>query len=355
MIANPFYPRYRTFSSSPTRTPGELPSSRLRIIYGANLGITFIFSLCSYILCFTDVLPYSFISTIYFNSSINSILTPYPWTQYIQWFVYASMISTISLHICNSKNKYTMYKLYETAPFLIVLNLLQTISNLFPYKEPTYDLLNLFIIIGMISAIIAVFVKNNMFCEKDEYLKTLAIDIPFTLYYQSNIVNFIFSLNNIFYNSDHSLIYSVDIFTGMMIMLFIFNFGVLIGAKNILQGILFSVLILIYGINTYYYNDTTLHYINDTSIYNIKLSICITFIINFITIVVFATLFYKNLRNSRRDEQKNINLKDPLYNYNDDEKEIVDCEIIDNDSTDGISLNYEEEIKNVNEEIDSIL
>jgi len=240
MIANPFYPRYRTFSSSPTRNPDELPSSRLRLIYGVNLGITFIFSLSSYILCVMDVLPYSFTSLIYFNSSINSILTPYPWTQYIQWIVYASMIFTISLHICNSKNKYTMCKLYETTPFLIVLNLLQTISNLFPYKDTTYDLLNLFIIIIMISAIISVFVKNNMFCEKDEYLKTFAIDIPVTLYYQSNIVNFIFSLNNILYNSEHSLIYDVEIFTGMMIMLFIFNFSVLIGAKNILQGIIFS-------------------------------------------------------------------------------------------------------------------
>ena len=76
MIANPFYPRYRTFSTSPTRNPGELPSSRLRIIYGANLGITFIFSLCSYILCFTDVLPYSFTSTIsVILNTLNGVIT----------------------------------------------------------------------------------------------------------------------------------------------------------------------------------------------------------------------------------------------------------------------------------------
>jgi hypothetical protein len=212
--------------------------------------------------------------------------------------------------------------------------------------------------IAIISIVIAVFFKNNMFCKKDEFMKILAIDIPVTLYYQSSIINLIFSLNNLFYNSGCSLIYDVGIFTGMMIMLFIFNFGVLIGAKNIFQCILFSFLILIYGINTYDYNDTTLHYINDTSIHNIQLYICITFIINLITIVVFAILFYKNLKNSRRHPQyttKNTKLNDPLYNYNDDKKEIVDCEIIDNDSTDGISLNYEEEIKNVNEEIDSIL
>ena len=89
---------------------------------------------------------------------MNSILTPEPWVQYLQWINYAFLFIPISMYIGIYGHEDTKLKLYKLSPYLIALNLIQTMVNLLPYKESLFLGMNLF---GNISLVQEVFDFND--------------------------------------------------------------------------------------------------------------------------------------------------------------------------------------------------
>ena len=157
---------------------------------------------------------------LYTNATNYSILIPNPSIQYIQWITYASFLTPFFMYVWRCGNKETMLKLYDITYFLIPLNLIQTIINLFSYTNPTFYILNFISNISILSILIAIFFKVKHFRRGDEYLKSLSIDFPMTLYYQTCIINLIFTFNQILYDSKPTLIYNENIYFGLMMYYF---------------------------------------------------------------------------------------------------------------------------------------
>ena len=303
MIANPLYSKYKNYKLSPQRSPDEMPSERIRIILGANVGITFFFSLSTYILGFTNLLNYRFNYIVFSNTSSYSILTPPSWTYYIQWINYALLLIPLCMHIWKCGNKNTMLKLYDMAYYMIPVNLLQTMNNLFVYNDSLFYMLSFFSYIAIISITIALFIKEKTFTRGDECLKILTIDIPLSFYYNTCIINVIFILNNILHEIDASFIYDINIFFGIMCTLFICNITILLGTRNIFQSIIYLVLMISYFIktldindinnifNTSSYNSTN---ITENTAYNMKIIITIPSLLTSIMVSFIMHLYYKN-------------------------------------------------------------
>ena len=97
MYANPLYARYRGYSISPPRNPDTLPSERVQNIHCINFILSFLFSISTYSLCFTNIFRDTIINILYSNSTLLSVLTPQPWIQYFQWFAYLSQLPIINL------------------------------------------------------------------------------------------------------------------------------------------------------------------------------------------------------------------------------------------------------------------
>lgn len=312
MIANPLYSKYKTYKLSPQRSPDEMPSERTRIILGANVGITFTLSLFTYILGFTNFLNYRFSYIVFSNTTTHSILTPPTWAYYIQWINYALLLIPLCMHIWKCGNKQTMLKLYDMAYYMIPVNLLQTINNLFAYNEPMFYILSFFSYIAIISITTALFVRENTFVRGDECLKTFAIDIPISFYYYTCIINVIFILNNILHEIDTKFIYDESVFFGLMCILFVCNVAVLLGTRNIFQSFIYLVLMTSYFIKTLDISDiNNINNINDISdifntssnnstnvtenmVYNMRVTITIPSILTSIMVSFIMHLHYKH-------------------------------------------------------------
>ena len=167
MYASPLYAKYKNFKWSPTRNSDKLPSRNSQFIYGVNVAHTYLLSMFTYMLCFTDLLQNTTVDIIYTNASLNSILTPQPWIQYFQWIVYISMLIQLCLYVCKCGNKDDMLALYRASPFIIIINIFQSISNLLPNSEPYYCILNIFMNIIIISLLIALFLQVKIYDYND--------------------------------------------------------------------------------------------------------------------------------------------------------------------------------------------
>jgi hypothetical protein len=250
MLASPLFSKYYD-KPKPDGDINSVPSERNWCLFGVNVGLTYSLSLFTYMLSFAGVLSYDMNTMIYSNNSINSILTPEPWVQYLQWINYAFLLIPISMYIGIYGNEDTKLKLYKLSPYLIALNLVQTIINLLPYKELLFLGMNLFGNVSMMCILISQFIKMKVTDKKDGWVKRFTIDIPISIYYQSCIINTIFLTNQIIYEVEPCYIYDISTFIGLIIILFILNVCVFIVTRNIFKGLLFSILILLYGIYTY--------------------------------------------------------------------------------------------------------
>ena len=134
MLASPLFSKYYDKNNSNNETK-SITYDRKWFLFGVNTGVTYIISLITYILSFTGTLSYNINTMLYSNHSINSILTPEPWTQYLQWTNYVVFLIPLITYISKYENKDTKLKLYELSPYLIVLNLIQLMTNLLPYKD----------------------------------------------------------------------------------------------------------------------------------------------------------------------------------------------------------------------------
>ena len=257
MLANPLYPRYRVFKISPKRDPTQLPSERRQLLHSVNFIISYIFSIFTYSLCFTNILPHNLIDVLHSNSSIISILTPQLWVQYFQWVTYIGQLSIIANYIWKYGNKDTLLKLYDMTPYFITLNLIQSGLNLLSYSIPASYIVNIFGNIGIFSILIALFVKENVFQYGDVFTKFLSIDLPITLNYCSCLINILYIVNELIYYSEETLIYNSNVFSGIMIMLFILNLSILMSVRNVVQHFLYIILVVLYGGNTFNIDEST--------------------------------------------------------------------------------------------------
>ena len=314
MLANPLYARYRVFSISPKRDPDTLPSERMRLLYCVNFILSFIFSITTYSLCFTNIIKDSITDVIYTNSSMLSVLTPQPWILYFQWFAYLSQLTIIVNYIWKYGNKDTMLKLYDMSSYFIILNLIQSGVNLLSYSSPVSYVLNIFSNIAIFSILISLFIKEHVFKYTDTFTKFLSIDFPLTFNYFSCLINLIFSINEIIYYSDKSLIYSDTFFSGLMAMLFILNITLLISTRNIVNHFLYTILIVFYGGNTFNIEDyiTTNQEFTKITMYTldkVRMYIVVPFILNLFIIFGYIGCYhhYKNriLQNQNHQNHQN--------------------------------------------------
>lgn len=321
MFSNPLYAKYRNYKISPQRDPNELPSERVRIILCFNVCTTFLFSLSTYILTFLDVISDSFNSIIFSNASIYSILTPLPQLQYFQFISYIALAFQIPMYIFKCSNKDTLIKLYDMAYYIIPMNLLQTINNLFSYGYSTMYILYLFSNITITSITISLFIKEQLFKHPAPFSKIFTIDIPIICYYQTTIINIIFAINQIIYYIDNSLIYNENVFFGLMLILFIINVSITFSIKNIFQNILYILLMSCYLAKTFNLeertqnisntslmnntitNTTSLTSINNDTIYNMRISIIIPTILNMILISACHINNYRDRKKQNKEEQ----------------------------------------------------
>jgi hypothetical protein len=290
MLASPLFSKYYD-NPKPGGDITSVQSERKWCLFGVNVGLTYILSLFTYSLSFASVLSYDINTMIYSNNSINSILTPEPWVQYLQWVNYAFLLMPISMYIGIYGHKYTKLKLYKLSPYLIVLNLIQTIINLLPYKESLFLGMSLFGNISMICILISQFIKAKVTNKKDGWMKRFTIDIPISIYYQSCIINTIFLTNQIVYEVEPTYVYDISIFIGFVLILFILNFSVFIVTRNIFKGLLFSILMFLYGIYTYEYENNP--NVTQNTVYIMRIIISITFIANSLIVFIYTICYCK--------------------------------------------------------------
>ena len=320
MFSNPLYAKYRNYKISPQRDSNELPSERLRIILGTHVGMTFLFSLSTYILTFSDVIQDNFNSIIFSNSSTHSILTPLPQLQYFQFITYITLTFHILMYIFKCGNKDTLVKLYDMAYYIIPINLLQTINQLFSYSYSAMYIVYSFSNIIIISITISLFIKEQLFKHSTSFLKTCTIDIPIICYYQATIINLIFAINQLIYDIDNSIIYNENVFFGLMLLLFIINISITLSIKHIFQNVLYILLMICYfaktfnleELNTNIKNTTslTLSPINNDTIYNMRISIVIPTMLNIIMICICSIHYCRD--NKKQNNKKQIEQIDEL-------------------------------------------
>ena len=197
-----------------------------------------------------------------------------------------------------------MLKLYDMSPYFITVNLIQTGINLLSYSSPVSYIINIFGNINIFSILIALFIKEHIFKFTDVFTKSLSIDFPLTFNYCSCLINMLYITNEIVYYSDKTLIYSDKVFSGIMIVLFILNITILISTRNVVQHLLYTILIILYGGNTYGIEDyliqnTNFTEITEQTLYNIRISITIPFILNLFILFGYIGCYhnYKNRYN----------------------------------------------------------
>lgn len=290
MLASPLFSKYYD-KPKPNGDINSVPSERTWCLFGVNVGLTYSLSLFTYMLSFTGVLSYDINTMIYLNNSINSILTPEPWVQYLQWVNYAFLLMPISMYIWKYGHEDTKLKLYKLSPYLIVLNLIQTVVNLLPYKESIFLGMNLFGNISMICILISQFIKMKVTDKKDGWIKRFIIDIPISIYYQSCIINTIFLINQIIYKVEPTYVYDISIFIGFVLILFILNFSVFIATRNIFKGLLSSILMLLYGIYTYKFESNP--NVPQDTILNMRIAISLSFITNSLIVFIYTICYCK--------------------------------------------------------------
>lgn len=292
MLTSPLFSKYynKRKAESNNNSP-SIERERDCFLFGTNNGITYVMSLLTYMLSFADVLSYDINKMIYSNNSINSILTPEPWVQYLQWINYVFLLIPISLYIGIYDHEDTKLKVYKLSPYLIALNLIQTMVNLLPYKETLFLGMNLFGNISMICILISQFIKMKVTDKKDRWIKRFTIDIPLSIYYQSCIINTIFLINQIVYEVESTYIYDINIFIGFTLILFILNFSVFITTRNIFKGLLFSILMFLYGIHTYDYENNSNITLDDILI--MRVVILMSFIINSLIVSIYTICYCK--------------------------------------------------------------
>jgi len=290
MLASPIFSKYYD-KPKPDGDINSVPSERKWCLFGVNVGLTYSLSLFTYMLSFTGVLSYDINTMIYSNNSINSILTPEPWVQYLQWINYVFLLIPISMYIGIYGHEDTKLKLYKLSPYLIALNLIQIIINLLPYKESLFLGMNLFGNISMICILISQFIKTKVTDKKDGWIKRFTIDIPISIYYQSCIINTIFLTNQIVYEVDPCYIYDISTFIGFVLILFILNFSVFIVTRNIFKGLLSSILMLLYGIYTYKFENNP--NVPPDTILNMRIAILLSFITNSLIVFIYTICYCK--------------------------------------------------------------
>ena len=305
MLTSPLFAKYyNQRKDESNNNTVSIERERTWFLFGVNTGLTYVLSLFTYMLSFTGVLSYNINTIIYSNSSINSVITPEPWVQYLQWINYAFLLIPFPLYIGTYKHEDTKMKLYELSPYLISLNLIQTMVNLLPYKEPLVLGLNLFGNIFMICILISQFIKMKVTDKKDKWIKRFTIDIPLSIYYQSCIINSIFVINEIINEVNSIYIYDVTTFIGFILILFVFNFSILIVTKNIFKGLLFSILMFLYGIYTYKYeNNPNLTIAN---VLTMRVVIAISFIINSLIVFIYTVCYCKNKKEIEEQQPQQL-------------------------------------------------
>ena len=304
MFIIPFFSRqisHIDFSETETNSiSNDPPTKKTILIIGTNFCISLFFSMVTYLLTFTDIIKYSFNSMLYSNSTTSSILIPKPDIQYIQWLTYFSLFYSLSVYRWKSEEKQVMSKLYDMTYYMIPINILQIINNVIPYEEMISYFINSVINAIIISILIALFLKEKIYRRHDKCIKSFSIDIPLSLYYQTSVINLIFTINQILFETDNSLIYNDQAFLGLMIVLLLSNFSILFGTKNIFQSILYIFILIVYGGNTfnlenqlnYNFQNNITNYITETTIYNMRIYIIVPFIVNIISIFSYSLCFY---------------------------------------------------------------
>jgi len=225
------------------------------------------------------------------------------------------------MYIFRNGNKYTLLKLYDMAYYIIPINLLQTINNLFSYGYSTMYILYLFSNIIIISITISLFIKEQLFKQPAPFSKIFTIDIPIICYYQTTIINIIFAINQIIYYIDNSLIYNENVFFGLMLILFIINVSITFSIKHIFQNALYILIMICYFAKTFNLeemnqnilntslmnntitNTTSLTSINNDTIYNMRISIIIPTILNMIMISACHINNYRDRKKQNKEEQ----------------------------------------------------
>ena len=312
MLESPLFSKYDNdndndnSSKTKNRTGNSTSYKRLPLLFGINLS--YLLSLFTYILSFTGKLQYNINTILYSNNSIYSILTPEPWVQYLQWINYAVLLIPISLYIYSNHD--TMLKLYDLAPYLIALNVIQIITNILPYKENLFLGLCSFGNIAMISILISLFIKMKILDRKDGWIKRFIIDIPISIYYQSCVINVIFLTNQFIYGANETYIYNEQVFIGLILILFILSFAVFISTRNIFKGLLFSILMFLYGIYTYEFENNP--NITQNTIYTMRIVISISFILNSLIVFIYTIYHCKNKKELEEQEQEQEQMRNPI-------------------------------------------
>ena len=307
MLESPLFSKYY---DKPKSSENPMPSERKWFIYSLNIGMTYFLSVLTYIMSFTGTVQYNINTIIYSNNSIYSILTPEPWVQYLQWINQAFLLIPISMYIWKYGNRDTMLKLYDLPPYLIALNLIQIITNLLPYKETLFLGLCVFGNIVMISILIYLFIKMNVLDKKDGWIKRFVIDIPISIYYQSCFINLIFLTNQFIYEANETYIYNEKIFIGLIIILFILNFAVFISTRNIFKGLLFSILMFLYGIYTYEFEHNP--NITQDIMFDMRVTISISFILNSLIVSIYTICYCKRKKEIEEQEQEQEQMRNPI-------------------------------------------
>lgn len=292
MLTSPLFAKYyiqRKAESNNNTT--SIERERTWFLFGVNVGLTYSFSLFTYMLSFAGVLSYDINTMIYSNNSINSLITPEPWIQYLQWINYACLLIPFLLYIGVYRNEDIKLKLYKLSPYLIALNLIQTMVNLLPYKESLFLGMNLFGNISMICILISQFIKMKVTNKKDGCMKHFTIDIPLSIYYQSCIINTIFLINQIIYEVNTIYIYDTTTFIGFTLIIFVLNFSILIVTRNILKGLLFSILMFLYGIYTYKFENNP--NVTQNTVYIMRIVISMAFVINSLIVFIYTICYCK--------------------------------------------------------------
>ena len=233
-------------------------------------------------------------------------MTPEPWVQYLQWINYAFLLIPFTSYIGAYRNKDIKLKLYELSPYLIALNLIQTMVNPLPYKEPFVLGINLLGNVSMICILISQFIKMKVTDKKDRWIKRFIIDIPLSIYYQSCIINSIFIINQIIYEVNPSYMYDVTTFIGFILILFILNVCVLFVTRNIFKGLLFSILMLLYGIYVNKYENNTNIKMNEIS--TMRVIILLSFITNSLIVFIYTVCYCKHKKELEQEPLKSTRI-----------------------------------------------